>query len=172
MKELKLIWFFIQTIAVSSKKVKFCLVCTCMLWKIPKIKFITHKYLITGHTQNEGDSVLSTIGKAIKETLKSGAIYVPSQYAQIIRPAKKKGKLYIVNEMSHSHFYSLKAKALCQEMGFNSKVIKTSEIKIFKVIQNEPTIAYLKYSYSDFLLFFRKKCNSKKWYTKFVFKKA
>lgn len=60
------------------------------LAKYPKVRSITHKYLISGHSQNEGDSVHSTIEKAIKKSLKSGPIYVPDQYAQIIRTAKKK----------------------------------------------------------------------------------
>lgn len=38
------------------------------LMKYPKIKSIIHKYLISGHTQNEGDSVHSIIEKAIKKT--------------------------------------------------------------------------------------------------------
>lgn len=117
------------------------------LLKYPKIKSITHKYLITGHTQNEGDSVHSTIEKAIKKNLKSGPIYVPSQYALIIRNAKKKGKPYVVNEMSYLDFNSMKT--LAEEIGFSAKNLKTSEIKVFKVIQEEPTRVLYKHSYKD-----------------------
>lgn len=56
--------------------------------KFPQIKSIAHKYLITGHTQNEGDSVHSVIEKQIKSSLKSGPIYVPGHYVQVIRSAK------------------------------------------------------------------------------------
>lgn len=35
-----------------------------------KIKSTTHKFLITGYTQNEGDNVHSVIEKAIKRALK------------------------------------------------------------------------------------------------------
>lgn len=55
------------------------------LAKYPKI----YLYLISQQSQNEGDSVHSTVEKAVKESLKSGPIYVPSQYTQIIRTAKK-----------------------------------------------------------------------------------
>lgn len=54
------------------------------LAKYPKIRSITHKYLISGHSQNEGDSFHSSIEKAVKRSLKSGPIYEPSQYAKII----------------------------------------------------------------------------------------
>ena len=65
------------------------------LWAVsslPKIKSITHKFLIAGHTQNEGDNIHSVIEKAIKRNLKSGPIYEPYQYVSIIRAAKKKRK--------------------------------------------------------------------------------
>jgi hypothetical protein len=57
----------------------------------PGTPLITHKFLITGHTQNEGDNVHSIIEKAVKRHLKGGAIceYVPAQYVSIIRGAKK-----------------------------------------------------------------------------------
>lgn len=47
-----------------------------------KIKSITHKYLVTGHTQNKGDNFHSLIEKNIKQALKSGPISTPSQYVQ------------------------------------------------------------------------------------------
>ncbi|CAH1107936.1 unnamed protein product [Psylliodes chrysocephalus] len=112
------------------------------LMKYPKIKSITHKYLITGHTQNEGDAVHSTIEKAIKKNLRSGPIYVPSQYALIIRSAKKRGKPFNVNEMSFKDFFLMKN--LAEDIGFNTKNLKTSEIKIFKVIQGESTKVFYK----------------------------
>jgi hypothetical protein len=66
-----------------------------------KIKSITHKFLVTGHTQNEGDAVHSVIEKHIKRSLKSGPIYTPAQYATLIRTSKKTGNPFKVMEMSH-----------------------------------------------------------------------
>lgn len=117
------------------------------LMKYSKIRSITHKYLITGHTQNEGDAVHSTIEQAIKRNLRSGPIYAPSQYAQIIRNAKKKGKPYKVNEISYKEIYSMKN--LAEEIGFNAKNLKTSEIKVFRVVQGEPTKVFYKLSYKE-----------------------
>ncbi|CAH2092974.1 unnamed protein product [Euphydryas editha] len=81
------------------------------LRKYPIIKFITHKYLTAGDTQNEGNAVHSTIGKSIKKTLRSGPIYVPRQNAEIIRNAKKKGKPDNVNKISYKDFFSMKSLA-------------------------------------------------------------
>jgi len=69
--------------------------------KFLNINSITHKYLITGHAQNEGKCVHSTIEKQGKNVLKFGLIYVPSQYVQLIQMAKKKGTLCNVNELTH-----------------------------------------------------------------------
>lgn len=54
------------------------------------IQSITHKFLIKGHTQNEGDNIHSLIEKEIKKNLKSGPIYSPHQYVAIIKNAKKR----------------------------------------------------------------------------------
>lgn len=53
------------------------------------VKAINHKFLICGHTQNEGDGAHSLIEKQVKKALKSGSIYLPHQYIPIIRAAKK-----------------------------------------------------------------------------------
>ncbi|XP_030753125.1 uncharacterized protein LOC115880137 [Sitophilus oryzae] len=79
-----------------------------------QINSITHKYLIRGHTQNEGDAVHSVIEKSLKKLKKSGLIYVPEQYVFMIRNAKKKGNSYIVKEMNFNDFIDLKR--LSQEL--------------------------------------------------------
>lgn len=48
------------------------------------LKSITHKFLIKGHTQNEGDNVHSLIERGVSKALKSGPIYTPDQYVHII----------------------------------------------------------------------------------------
>lgn len=110
------------------------------------INSITHKFLIRGHTQNEGDTAHSVIEKNIKKAKKSGPIYVPDQYVSLIRTAKKKGKPFQVNELAFSDFYDLKA--LAEEMGFNviknvnGDQIKISEIKIIEFKKAEDTYRY------------------------------
>lgn len=64
-----------------------------------KIKSITHKCLIRGYIQNEGNNVHSVIEKSIKQALKSGPIYIPIDYVRLIRSAKKKtGNPYIKSQ--------------------------------------------------------------------------
>ena len=53
------------------------------------IETITHKYLIKGHTQNEGDSCHSLIERQVKRLLRSGPVYVPDTLVTAIRMAKK-----------------------------------------------------------------------------------
>lgn len=53
------------------------------------INSIHQKFLITGHTQHEGDSVHSVIERNIDRNLKFGPIYTTDQYVQTIRSAKK-----------------------------------------------------------------------------------
>lgn len=55
---------------------------------------ITHKFLIKGHSQNEGDSAHSLIERQVKRLLKSGPIYVPETFVTAIRFAKKKRRAF------------------------------------------------------------------------------
>lgn len=116
------------------------------IMKFPQIKSLTHKYLITGHTQNEGDSVHSVIEKQIKRTLKSGPIYIPAQYSQLIRTAKKSGNPYYVNELIHKDFYAIKA--LKDQLKLNFKSLKITEVKVLKIDRNNPGTLYIKTTYS------------------------
>ena len=120
-----------------------------------KIKSISHKFLITGHTQNENDSVHSVIEKEIKKYLRSGPIYVPEQYIGLIRTARKKGTPYKINELSYNDFYDLKN--LANECGSRftknteGETVKISDIKIIKFEKSENTQIQIHYktSYSD-----------------------
>jgi len=59
---------------------------------LPNIEIIDHKFLESGHTQMECDSMHSAIQFAKKKT----EIYIPSQWATIIRMAKRKNPYYVV----------------------------------------------------------------------------
>lgn len=52
------------------------------------ISFVTHKYLIVGHTLNEGDSVHSVIEEQKTKILKEGSIYSPRQWVTVIQSVK------------------------------------------------------------------------------------
>lgn len=53
------------------------------------------------------------------KTLKSGPMYVPSQYALIIQNARKKSNPYKVNELSYKDIYQMKN--LADDIGFVKK---------------------------------------------------
>lgn len=99
-----------------------------------KLRSITHKFLIKGHTQNEGDAAHSLIQRNISMALKSSPIYVPDQYITLIKTAKKKGTPFVVHELAHDSFLDLK----CLGVGNfvtseDGQKVKWSDIKILKV---------------------------------------
>lgn len=121
---------------------------------LPKINSISHKFLVTGHTQNEGDHVHSVIEGAIKKFKKSSPIYVPDQYVSIIKQAKKRGKPFRVREMSFSEFVDLKSMA--QEIGIKDvfkndggEVVQLSKMCAVKVTKDDPEKFFYKTSYKE-----------------------
>lgn len=102
--------------------------------------------MIRGHTQNEGDSAHSIIERAIKRSRKSGPIYVPDQYAQIIRTAKKNGNPFLLEELNFDDFYDLKK--LSEDVGLNTgkdsngTIIKIHDIKMIKFQKDSLTYSY------------------------------
>lgn len=120
--------------------------------KLP-IRSITHKYLITGHSQNEGDNVHSIIEKQIVKYLKSGPIYVPDEYSTLIRTAKKSSPPYKVHELTFEDFYDLKT--LQEEWRKNFSIdtekgkVNWNDIKILKVSKEHPDSFFYKISYEQ-----------------------
>ncbi|XP_045778740.1 uncharacterized protein LOC123876489 [Maniola jurtina] len=104
-----------------------------------RIKSITHKFLISGHTQNENDNVHSVIEKEVRKFLKSSPIYVPEQYITLIKSAKKRGNTYNVKGMLYSDFYDLKNLAYECGTHFNKNThgdtVRLSDIKVIKFVK-------------------------------------
>lgn len=93
------------------------------------IRSIVHKYLQRGHSQNEGDTIHSNIGKVLKKARRCGAIYVPDQYVSLIQQANKKLAPIHVNELSFENFYDLKT--LFDEL--RVKIEKNEQGDVFKI---------------------------------------
>lgn len=74
-------FIFYSDNCVAQNKNKFLLGMYLYCVTHMDIKSITHKYLIIGHTENEGDSMHSCIEREKKEVLMTGSIYVPSEIA-------------------------------------------------------------------------------------------
>lgn len=114
---------------------------------------IIHKYLIVGHTENEGDSMHSCIEKEKSRVLKSGPLYVPSEIVTVAKSAKKKGCPYSVTEMSTENFIDWKN--VTEQMGKNFSInekgekVFWNEIKILTVRKESPNKIFYKTSYSD-----------------------
>ncbi|XP_030759330.1 uncharacterized protein LOC115884790 [Sitophilus oryzae] len=118
-----------------------------------KIKSITHKYLVTGHTQNEGDNVHSLIEKNIKQALKSGPISTPSQYVGLVQTAKKTGPPFKVIELAHEDFLDLKelAERTCTNFTKNSfgQNFKLSDASVIRVEKENLNSFFYKISFKD-----------------------
>lgn len=72
-----------------------------LLYAVNKLNIpsIALKFLVVGHTQNEGDNMHSLIEKQKKRVLRSGyySIYTPSQWISVIYNTKKAGRHSIQN---------------------------------------------------------------------------
>lgn len=118
-----------------------------------KVSSITHKFLISGHTQNENDSCHSVIEQTIKRSKRSGPIYTPDQYYILIRSAKKKGDPYKVTELSHEDIIDLKD--LTERLNVNitkddeNESVKISDIRILKVTKEFPYKIFYKTGYDE-----------------------
>ena len=113
-----------------------------------EIVSITHKFLIKGHTQNEGDSAHSLIERQVKRILKSGPIYVPETYVTAIRTARKKGEPFIVKELCFQDFSNVKS--IVNDIGpMNCKDLRLSNVKVMKFTKQSPLSVFCKYSYAD-----------------------
>lgn len=117
---------------------------------LPKLRSVTHKFLIKGHTQNEGDSVHSTIQRNIIRALKSSPIFVPDQYITLIKTAKKKGTPYTVKELTHESFFDLKSLAVGNySTDTDGTKVKWADIKIMRTVKENRNKFLFKTSYEQ-----------------------
>lgn len=128
---------------------------TCYIYAVSRFKFesITHKFLVVGHTQNEGDCAHSLIERGIKRSLRCGPVYVPSQYSAILRTSKKTGKPIKVFELDHESFFDIKD--LTEQVATNFNMDESGEkfnfhdICMIKVKKQHPNKFFFKTSYKE-----------------------
>ncbi|XP_039281015.1 uncharacterized protein LOC120350647 [Nilaparvata lugens] len=117
------------------------------------VQKISHKFLIVGHTENEGDSMHSTIEKERNRVLRSNPIYVPSELYSIAKTAKKTGSAYIVREMSTEDFIDWKKVNELTGKNFNinekNQRVQWNEIKMLEVRKEQPLKLFYKTSYEQ-----------------------
>ncbi|KAK4885146.1 hypothetical protein RN001_001417 [Aquatica leii] len=147
-----LVFYSDNCVGQNKNKFVFGMYLYCIK-KIENIKSITHKFLIVGHTQNEGDSMHASIEREKKRVLKSGPIYVPSQWSMVVRNAKKQGKPYKVDEISTNDV--LDFKKIISKIGNNFSLNSDKEkviwrdVKIVRVEKAHPNIIFYKTSFDQ-----------------------
>ena len=94
---------------------------------LPNIEIIDHKFLESGHTQMECDSMHSAIEFAKKKT----ELYIPSKWATIIRMTRRKNPYYVV-PLQYEDIYYFKevTKSTLKYSKVDSEGIKVNWMKI------------------------------------------
>ncbi|XP_072387122.1 uncharacterized protein [Diabrotica undecimpunctata] len=145
--------FFSDNCAGQNKNKFIASMYLYVVTNVSHIESITHKFLITGHTQNAGDNMHSLIERQKKRVLKSGPIYVPTEWATVVKCSKKSGLPYIVREMETKDFIDFKHVSFL--LGNNYKIdqnkenVKWADIKILQCRKDSPHIIFFKYNYDD-----------------------
>lgn len=118
------------------------------------IPSINHKFLIAGHTQNKGYSVHSKIEKQKNRLLRGGSIFSPLQWVTVIQTAKKTGKPFKINELTHKDFINFKQ--LSKDIGNNfnkntmGQTVLWKDIKFIKVTKEFPDRLFYKTTYGRY----------------------
>lgn len=115
------------------------------------IQSINHKFLIVGHTQNEGDSMHACIESAKKRALLSGPLFTPQQISMLIKLAKKTGQPYLVKDLRFSDI--LDWKTLSDNFGSFTKnsdgeKVMWSNIKVLRVTKDDPDTLFYKETFN------------------------
>ncbi|XP_071477828.1 uncharacterized protein [Diadema antillarum] len=112
------------------------------------IKVIDQKYLESGHTQMECDSVHS----AIERTKRKVAVYHPNQWSTVVTMSRQK-KPYEVKQMSHEEFFDLKG--LASEILPNTQrdvegnKVQWMKLKHLRYEKASPLTIKFRYSFDD-----------------------
>ncbi len=107
------------------------------------------KYLVSGHTAMDVDSMHSTIETAKK---RQQNVYIPSDWENIIKGARKADP-YIIIPLVYDDFMNFKAYS--SQMQFNTKIddqaksIKWTKIRAVKLTKEDPGTLYVKYDFED-----------------------
>lgn len=115
---------------------------------IPHVQSITHKYLVTGHTQMECDSMHSAIATAKKNT----AIYTTSGWDIVLRMARRNNP-YLVIPLKHKDILDFKqvASTRVQNTKKDSKGqrVRWLDIQCITFVKEEEGIMFFKYNFDE-----------------------
>lgn len=109
---------------------------------------ITHRFMEKGHTQNEGDSVYSTIEKASR----TRQIYTPNEWQLLVRWARNSTDApYEVKNVTQKDVYDFKERVNDKQWSKNiqGQKVKWNSIKEVHVNASDPNKLCYKYDLSD-----------------------
>jgi hypothetical protein len=134
----------------GQNKNRYILALMAYVVQTTPIEKIALCFLEKGHTQNENDSVHSTIEQARRNL----NIFVPEQYFSLVRGARRSKAPYEVHEMDQSNIFDLKKLAsqipTTLKHGDGEKV-RWRDVRQIAVAKNEPTKAYFAYRHTEVL---------------------
>jgi len=140
---------FFSDICTGQNRNRF--VCTALLHAVstvPNIHVIDQKYLVSGHTQMECDSMHAAIENAKRNT----SIVVPSQYDTIVRMERANNK-YTVIPLKHQDFLNFKPifgdilSTIIKDL--NGEKINRRKLCWIKYRQTDPNHNYFKYNFEE-----------------------
>ena len=115
---------------------------------IPNIEVINQKYLETGHTQMECDSMHASISYAKKNT----PIFVPSEWDIVLRLARR-GKKYTVIPLKHTSIYDFKVLAASTirntKTDINGQKVNWLQIRFIQLHKGQEDLMYFKNGFDE-----------------------
>ena len=116
------------------------------LSKSPNIKIIDQKFLESGHTHMECDSMHAAIEFAKRKT----TIYVPSQWDTVVRMARRSNP-YLVVPLKHTAILDFKSYATNKfrntEVSYDEARVQWMKLKWLRFLSDEPDKIYFKYDF-------------------------
>lgn len=123
------------------------IVAACLLFVIQNgnLDTVDHKFLESGHTWMESDSIHA----AIDHAKKNSKVYIPQQWETVISLARRRNPYKVIPVKK---FYDFKAVCKCitnTKMDTDGQKVNWLNIKWLQVNKSEPEVIKVKHSFSD-----------------------
>ena len=147
-KDLKHITYYSDTCGGQNRNKYVAASFIYVLHKLPSVEIIEQKFLQSGHSQMECDSVHATIEIAKKRT----SVFVPTQWSTVVTYARKV-RPYIAVPMKYDHVLDWKefADEYCQNLktAASGERINWLKVRWIQVRQNAPKSLFVNYSFNE-----------------------
>ena len=112
------------------------------------VEIIEQKFLVSGHTQMECDSMHS----AIEHSSRNKNLYVPNDWHNVMLSARRR-KPYTVIEMKHDDFYDLKDLSqqtlLNRRQNTEGETVNWLDIRVIRVEKSKPNTVFYKTDFDE-----------------------